>query len=245
MNIVQSYITKHRCYTNPTKITLKKLMLHSVGVAQPSAAVIFNQWNNADTGVSVHAFIQPDGTVYQILPWEYTANHSGYRATNLTAIGVEMTEPKSIKYTGGASFTDLDPAATQKHVKACYDTAVELFSYLCVKYNLDPLTAILSHAEGAKQGLASKHADPEHLWARFGFTMDGFRAAVKMAVDKEDNVKTSEITVCMNGIPTKLPTINYNGENYVRLRSLADAQTDDKLTVAWDEKNRAVIISSK
>jgi hypothetical protein len=29
---------------------------------------------------------------------------------------------------------------------------------------------------------------------------------------------TSEITVMMNGIPTKLTTILYNDENYVRLR---------------------------
>ena len=43
---------------------------------------------------------------------------------------------------------------------------------------------ILSHAEGGKQGIASRHADPEHLWKVVGmdYTMDGFRADVAAAM---------------------------------------------------------------
>lgn len=54
-----------------------------------------------------------------------------------------------------------------------------------------------------------------------------------------------EITVLMNGVSTKLTTILYNGENYVRLRSLAEAQKDDKITVDYDAPSKTVIINSK
>ena len=39
MNLIQSILTKNPCYTAGRKITVKGLMLHSVGCPQPSAAV--------------------------------------------------------------------------------------------------------------------------------------------------------------------------------------------------------------
>ena len=79
--------------------------------------------------------------------------------------------------------------ATAKAVaKRTYETAVELFAMLCKKYSLDPLAdgVIISHKEGCARGIASNHGDPEHLWAQLGtgYTMDGFRRAVKAAVDR-------------------------------------------------------------
>jgi len=62
---------------------------------------------------------------------------------------------------------------------------------------------------------------------------------------EEDEVTTTAITASMNGKDTKLTSIIYNGENYVRIRDLADAQSDDKLTVSWDSANSKVIITSK
>lgn len=195
MNLVEAYLTKHRCYAYPMKIKPEKLMLHSVGVAQPSAPVIFKQWDNVNASVCVHAFVEPDGSVHQTLPWDYKANHSGNTATNFSSIGVEMTEPKSIKYTGGASFIDMDPAVTFVHIKGCYNTAVELFADLCIQFDIDPMTSIISHTEGAKRGLASHHADPEHLWSGFGLTMDAFRGEVdKMVENKLRAIVRDEMT---------------------------------------------------
>ena len=159
------------------------LMLHSVGCAQPSAVVFARNWNVANTSVAVHAVLQADGTVYQCLPWHYRGWHGGGSSNN-THIGVEMTEPSQIKYAGGATFTVLDKAAAQAQVRGTYETAVQLFAMLCKKYNLNPLTQICSHAEGYKQGIATNHGDPEHLWRGVGlpYTMDTFRAAVKAAM---------------------------------------------------------------
>ncbi len=196
IDIVEAFVTRNKCYQIGTPLTPRGIMLHSIGCPQPNAAVMarnFNQYRPNGQSVCVHAFVQRDGTVYQTLPWTVQAWHCGGSA-NGTHIGVEMTEPASIAYTGGASWRDLDPAATETHVRGTYAAAVELFAQLCTQYALDPLAdgVIISHAEGAARGIASAHADPTHLWRAFGLTMDGFRADVATAMaakntDEEDD----------------------------------------------------------
>ena len=96
-------------------------------------------WNRADANACVHAIIEPDGDVYQILLWKHRGWHCGGGANN-THIGVEMTEPSTIKYAGGASWTETgDGENTKAHVLAAYQYAVELFAYLCEQFRLDPL----------------------------------------------------------------------------------------------------------
>ena len=193
MKLVESYLTNNPCYQNNVNkadsryTSFQKngpsgLMLHSVGCAQPSASVFIKNWSKSTySNACVHGFIDGnDGTVYQAMPWNYRAWHCGGDGNN-THVGVEMCEPSTIKYTTGANFTVTDKTAAQASVKKTYEAAVELFAMLCQKYNLNPLTAICSHAEGYKKGIASGHADPEHLWKGVGmsYTMDTFRAAVK------------------------------------------------------------------
>ena len=197
MDIIEAFATKNKCYQVATPLTPRGIMLHSIGTTQPNAAVMarsYNQYQPGGRSVCVHGFIQRDGTYYQTLPYTMRAWHCG-GAANATHIGIEMTEPSSIVYTGGASWRDLDPAATEAHVRGTYAAAVELFAQLCTQYALDPLAdgVIISHAEGAARGIASAHADPTHLWRAFGLTMDGFRAhvAAKMAAgntDEEDDM---------------------------------------------------------
>lgn len=182
MKLVQSILTKNPCYTAGRKITVKGLMLHSVGCSQPKASVFINSWNSASySNACVHGFIDGnDGIVYQTLPWNHRGWHAGGDANN-THIGVEMCEPACIKYTGGASFTCSDTATARAVAKRTYEAAVELFAMLCKEYGLNPLTDIISHKEGHAKGIASNHGDPEHLWKGLGmsYTMDTFRQAVK------------------------------------------------------------------
>lgn len=197
MQIIQAFAVKNKCYQAGAPLYPQGIMLHSIGVPQPNAAVMaqnFNQYRPNGQSVCVHAFVQRDGKVYQTLPWTVQAWHCGGSA-NSTHIGIEMTEPASIAYMGhGADWRDLDTAATETHIRGTYAAAVELFAQLCTQYALDPLEdgVIISHAEGAARGIASAHADPTHLWRAFGLTMDGFRAdvAAKMAagnIDEEDD----------------------------------------------------------
>lgn len=209
MQLIKYFSTKNQCYQNNVNKTdsryntfqqrgPKGLMLHSVGCAQPSAEVFAKQWNRSGIEVAVHAVLQADGTVYQCLPWNYRGWHAGGNANN-THVGVEMTEPSQIKYTGGASFAVLDKAAAQAQATGTYQTAVQLFAQLCKEYGLDPLAhgVIISHHEGYLQGIASNHGDPEHLWKGLGlnYTMDGFRRDVKAAMDGTNTGTTSKYTV--------------------------------------------------
>ena len=112
MKIVQSFLTNNPCYKAGRKITVKGLMLHSVGCAQPSAQVFINTFNKpTSTAACVHAFIDGNtGTIYQTLPWNHRGWHGGSGkngSCNDTHIGVEMCEPSGIKYAGGATFTGL------------------------------------------------------------------------------------------------------------------------------------------
>lgn len=200
LKLVESLLTNNPCYQKGQKITVKGLMLHSVGCAQPSASVFIKNWNRASySRACVHGFIDGnDGTVYQTLPWNYRGWHCGGIGNN-THIGVEMCEPSGIKYVGGSTFTCSDVAKAQESVKKTYEAAVALFAMLCKRFSLDPLAdgVILSHSEGNKRGLTSAHADPEHLWTQLSlpYTMDGFRSDVKKAMAYEN--PTEEVASVM------------------------------------------------
>ena len=194
MEIVQSIMKNNPCYKAGKRITVKGLMLHSVGCPQPSAETFIRNWDKPEQErACVHAFIDGNtGKVYQTLPWDHRAWHAGGSANN-THIGVEMCEPSCIKYTGGATFTCTDQTAAMEVIKRTYNAAVELFAFLCREYHLDPLAdgVVISHKEGHDRGIASGHGDPNHLWngVQSGYTMDGFRKDVKAAMGSEQTVQ--------------------------------------------------------
>ena len=202
MKIVEHFLTRNRCYQAAKQNTKGGLMLHSVGCPQPSAQVFVNSWNSADKSVCVHAFIDANtGDVYQTLPWEYRGWHCGSGPNgsgNNTHIGVEMCEPACIRYTGGARFTCSNVEEARAAVRRTYESAVQLFAELCERFRLDPLTdgVILSHEEGHKRGIASNHGDPVHLWNQLnmGYTMDGFRKAIKAAMGSPVAPSVTQIT---------------------------------------------------
>jgi hypothetical protein len=188
MEIIKSILTQNDCYRANRKINVKGLMIHSVGCSQPNASVFIKQWNQPNVEKCVHAFIEPNGKVYQTLPWDMRGWHAGGNANN-THVGVEMTEPATIKYVNGSAWIDNNPTKTKEHVLATYQVAVELFAYLCKKFNLNPLAdgVIISHHEGNIRGIASNHGDVEHIWAKFGLTMKQFREDIQNAMTKEEN----------------------------------------------------------
>ena len=239
MKLVQSFLTKNPCYTAGRKITVKGLMLHSVGCPQPKASVFISSWNSPSyDNACVHGFIDGnDGMVYQTLPWNHRGWHCGSGSKgsgNNTHIGVEMCEPACIRYTSGSNFTCSDLAAARAVAKRTYEAAVELFAYLCKQYNLNPAVdgVIISHREGHSRGIASNHGDPEHLWKGLGlgYTMDGFRKDVNRAFFTPDGRVTDDLPLrgeiferlkccAVNNIPRKV-------SNILEVMKLA-AQVDD------------------
>jgi hypothetical protein len=201
MNLTTKYLTENPCYKSGRKITVKGLMLHSVGCSQPNPMVFINNWNRANYGnACVHGFIGED-EVFLTLPCMETPGqaHRGWHGAsgvngscNNTHIGVEMCEPSTIKYVGGASFTCSDKTAAIAYVEKTTHNAVELFATLCAFHGLDPLAdgVIISHAEGCKRGIASNHGDPDHLWRGLGmdYNMDKFRSDVAAFMKGEETV---------------------------------------------------------
>ncbi len=198
MTIIKVIAEKNKCYQAGGVLHPHGIMLHSVGCAQPSAAVFarsFNQYQPGGQSVCVHAVAQADGTVYQLLPWEMRGWHCGGSA-NSTHIGAEMTEPS----------TGMTRSEAAEQVAGTYHTAVELFAALCKQYGLDPAQdgVIIGHAEGHRRGVASNHADPELLWRTYdmGYTMDGFRAdvAAEMAAKNTDTDEEDDDMIRYNTI---------------------------------------------
>lgn len=203
MKIINSIMTKNPCYTKGRKLAaVKGLMLHSIGCPQPSAQVLIRDWNRESyTKACVHAFIDGNtGEVFQTLPWDHRGWHcaSGAKGSgNNTHIGVEMCEPATIKYTSGASWKETgDGTNTKATVLRTYASAVQLFAYLCQEYDLNPIGdgVIISHSEGYKRGITSNHGDVEHIWKKFGLTMDHFRADVQTAMNGNTESNTGAAT---------------------------------------------------
>ncbi len=253
MDIIKQIATQNRFYQKCNQITVKGIMLHSVGCPQPSGQVFAKHMNNFDPITCSHAFIDAnDGKIYQVLPWDINAYHCGGTA-NETYIGVELCEPPYITYTDGANFTCRDKEKAIEQVKLALASAVELFAFLCNEYSLDPLAngVIISHKEGADRGIASAHADPEHLFKQLemNYSMDDFRneVALKMSdmgyynkaldvkpVEEIDTIKDNDIKAG-DVVAIKKGAMNYDG------KKLPDWITDDKWIVKNVAGNRVLI----
>lgn len=192
MNLVKHYMTSNRCYTRKNKITVKKLVLHSLGCAQPSVDAFINQWDNQVSTKCVHAFIETDRIV-QTLPWSYKGWHvgSGSKGSyNSCAIGVEICEPKGHTYGSGSTMIGYDATAQKTYFNKVYNNAVELFAYLCKEHNLTS-DDILCHSEVYQLGYGSNHGDVMHWFPKHGKSMDTFRADAKAKLEESDMPSTT------------------------------------------------------
>lgn len=249
MTIIESFITKNSNYINRRPLRVKGLMLHSVGVPQPDPRIFFNNFNQLKPGgreVGVHAFLGQDGTVLHTMPWESKAWHCGQGpkgSANDTHIGIEMTEPASIKYEGGVK--DLDPAKTKAFIQNTYNVAKELFAKLCKDFGLNPLEdgVILSHSEGHTRGIASNHSDVEHLWRLHGLSMNQFRTDVKTAMTPSPPAPAPEthqsVKFDLLGKKTDILGKIIDGRTYAQVRELL---TEMGYDVSWDEASKTVVV---
>jgi hypothetical protein len=216
MKIIQKILINNDCYKANRQITVKGLMLHSVGCSQPKTEVFTNDWNRPGVEKAVHGFIDGNtGDVFQTLPWNWRGWHCASGANgsgNNTHIGVEMCEPATIKYAGGASWADKDPANTKAVVNRTYKTAAGLFAFLCGEFKLDPLGdgVIISHSEGCERGIASNHADVEHIWSKFGLTMNQFRRDVQELT--KGKTPSSAFPPPPFTVRVVIPDLNYRAE---------------------------------
>lgn len=135
-----------------------------------------NDWNRASQELGVHAWVGKlaNGQVaaVQTLPWDsflYGVGSGRNGSYNSSHIQFEICED-----TTDAAYT-----------KEAYRTAAELCAYLCREFEI-PVEKIVSHNEAGKAGYGSRHADPEHWWILYGYTMEGFRQDVQNLLDGYD-----------------------------------------------------------
>ena len=241
MNLQTLLFTKSDCYKKGDKITPKGIMVHSTGANNPNLKRYVgpndgllgentnkNYWNQSGLDVCVHAFIGKlaDGSIatYQVLPFNYKGWHCGtgskgkaYSANN-TYISFEICE---------------DDLTSSEYFSKVYQEAVEFCSYLCEKFNFDPLAdgVIICHKEGSDRGIASNHDDVLHWFPKFGKTMDGFRQDVykKMNEKKDDEMTQEQFNQMLN---------NYFAD--LILQEPADWGDEWDAAKAWVEENNLV-----
>lgn len=201
--MVTRYLTKNPCYKQGRVINVKGFMFHSVGVGQPDPLVFIRQFDNPlYDRACVHGFVGADET-YITLPCLVTPGqamrgwHGGKTASNNAYIGIEMTEPKDIRYISGATFQVLNRVKAVEHVEKATARMVDLFATLCDFHGLDPLEdgVIISHREGNQRGIASAHGDPEHLWKglNMNYSMDQFRKDVAQRMKGAKDMTREEV----------------------------------------------------
>ena len=199
--MITRYLTKNPCYKQGRVIQVKGLMFHSVGVGQPDPLVFIRQFDNPlYDRACVHGFVGADET-YITLPCLVNPGqamrgwHGGKTASNNAYIGIEMTEPKDIRYISGATFQVLNRAKAVGHVEKATERMVDLFATLCTFHGLNPMTDIVSHREGNTLGIASAHGDPEHLWKglNMDYSMDHFRTDVADRMKGVEDMTREEV----------------------------------------------------
>ena len=197
LNIVKSYLTKNRCYQAGASCEKIGIQIHTIGTGQGTAQAVADYWNQGAVSACVHYCVDADipGKVLQFLP-ENIRSWADAGWGNNHLITVEICESDYISYSGGANYSMINSDKARTDIMRGYRTAAELCVSICERYGWNPqaklgngMYVISSHAEGAAAGLSSNHADPAHIWSRFGLSMDGFRTDVAKMMRTEPGIK--------------------------------------------------------
>lgn len=190
LKITKNYLTNNLCYQRGVTCEKIGIQIHTIGCAQGTAQSVADYWNQPAVSACVHYICDADvpGNVLQLLPEEMRSwADAGWGNNNL--ISIEICESDYISYTGGANYDVNNEEKFKADILRGYNTAILLCAKICKERGWDPLAKlsngmylISSHNEGRLAGLSSAHVDPDHVWGRFGLTMDGFRKAVKAAM---------------------------------------------------------------
>ena len=112
-----------------------------------------------------HYIIDNSGVVYQTLPVNYKGRYCGGVADK-GYIQIVVDEPVGIKYKNKNEFVVPDLKKAKGQSGLIYNTLVELCTYLCVTFKLDPMVenTIISQAEGKDKRLCSEYPGINHIW---------------------------------------------------------------------------------
>ena len=189
---------------------LRGVFVHSTATPGAMADIWYKAWNKPNTDAAVHAFLDDKG-VFQYLPYEQTAWHAG-KPANTYYLDFEICEPSGFYYSG-INMVGYDIKKNQEYFDKIWTNATVYTAYLCRVNGLDE-TDVLSHAEGAKLGIATNHGDPDHWFKVHKKTMDDFRNDVKKLLEN-DNISISERRIVIEPSGSSCPDVDFFDNNDV------------------------------
>ena len=102
--IETKFLNNNDCYTKPTEIKPKYIIVHSTACGYRDKDQLYNNWNKSGK-LSVHGMVDDKGGYYT-LPLNYLGWHVGSRGNGKT-VGFETCEPRNIAY-ANANHTKVD-----------------------------------------------------------------------------------------------------------------------------------------
>lgn len=120
------------------------------------------------------------------------------KAKNLSADGIVGKSTLHSLQSRNGSYLLYNNVQNQAYFEDVYTKAVITCAYILKQFNVQNIDKnnVLSHAEGYKLGIASNHADCDHLFKAHNKTMDDFRNDVKTYMNSGllpyENNKTAE-----------------------------------------------------
>ena len=202
------------------KMKPEYITVHSTGnprsTAQNEADNVCN--NHPKLKVSFHAVVD-DKQAIQVLPFEEVAWHAGDGSGkgNMASIGVEICE-------SGDRLKTLE-------------NALAVVSVLMEKYNI-PLEKVVQHNHWSGKDCPRILRNKSYIQARYDWKW--FYGKLE-----EYNMDIKKLPIEINGRMMQVDSVNIKGNNFVKLRDLADADKQDLFEVDWDFTKRIVIIKSK
>lgn len=187
--------TKNGAYKAGRNIKATGALNHSLGCAQPSADVVYNNMNNEGAGWGVTAilgdFHKGAGRIILALPiapatrrnWGCGAGSKG--SYNNSRVQWEVCEPSGHTYAGG-TMIGYDVAKNAEYFARMWALLVKWNVYVAIELGYTA-NMICDHAESHRAGMGSNHADIGHWLPKHGKTMNDLRAEVAAILnDKED-----------------------------------------------------------
>ena len=218
LNIIKNYLTNNRCYQSGTTCNKIGIQIHTIGTGQGTAQSVADYWNQPSVSACVHYVCDADtpGKVLHLLPETIRAwADAGWGNNNL--ITIEICESDYIRYTNGASYVVTNEELFKADIMRGYNTAIMLCAKICKDRGWNPtaklpngMYLISSHNEGRLAGLSSAHVDPDHVWSRFGLTMDGFEKLLKIIWIPDRLYPTLSIASVKIGISHSLKLVLIN-----------------------------------
>lgn len=264
--------TNSTCFKRTHTMTVKGILIHSTGCnnpnikryVQPSDGVSDyekmidligkntsnNDWNHTDVRAGLNAWIGKlaDGTVaaVQTMPWNYRpwGCADGSRGScNDGWIQFEICE---------------DSLNDKEYFNKVYKEAIELCSYLCKLYGLNPrglvnhngvsVPVITCHADAHFLGLASNHGDINHWFPKYGKNMNDVRNDIEKLLKSSANDGVSDKKEESNYSPSSPKDTNKDNNKvkyYVQAGAFKSKDNADKrIKKLVDDKFNAILKKS-